>query len=184
MVISLGETASIRPSEILIRLDTGTLAKDPRGDETSLWFCDGPDWADPHNAPACTDASPADPDGPPRSSNHVIRCPHQWEPGRLKGLPPLPGKRAIESGVPKRKTTEETTEKDEDDRTTPDVSGGSKGRAEPSTPFECCGKKKSRKPAVPIGDEENSLRGAGREYPPRFRRRVAEAGAWEYPEQG
>ncbi|KAJ1124705.1 hypothetical protein NDU88_003154 [Pleurodeles waltl] len=85
-------------------------------------------------------------------------------------------------GVPERKMTEEMTEKDE--RTPTDLSGGSRGCTEPSAPFECGKKEKIRKPAVPIGNEESRLRGAGREYPPRFRRSVAESGAWEYPEQG
>ncbi|KAJ1105213.1 hypothetical protein NDU88_002621 [Pleurodeles waltl] len=147
--------------------------------------CDGPDWADPHNAPACTAASPPDLDGPPRSSNRVVKCPSQRELGSLKGLPLLPGKRAIVSGVHKRKTTEETRKEVEDDRISPDVSRGSQGCAEPSAPFEGCGQKeKSRKPVVPFGDEGNRLRGARREYPPRFRRSMAEEGAWGHPEQG
>ncbi|KAJ1156119.1 hypothetical protein NDU88_008844 [Pleurodeles waltl] len=59
--------------------------------------------------------------------------------------------------------TEETTEKDEDDRTPTNVSGGSSVPPEPSAPFECGKKEKIRKPAVPIGDEESRFREAGRE---------------------
>ncbi|KAJ1185138.1 hypothetical protein NDU88_001933 [Pleurodeles waltl] len=147
--------------------------------------CDGADWADPHNAPACSAASPPDLDGPPRSSNRGVPCPSQQELGCLKGLPSLPWEKVIGSGVHKRKTTEQTREKDEDDRSPPDVSGGSQGCAEPSAPFKGCGQKdKSRKPVVPFGDEGNRLRGARRKYPSCFRRSVAEAGAWGLPEQG
>ncbi|KAJ1203467.1 hypothetical protein NDU88_007253 [Pleurodeles waltl] len=138
-----------------------------------------------HIAPACSAASPPDPDGPPRSSNCVVKCPSQRELESLKGLPSLPEGKAIGSGVDKRKTAEETREEDEDDRSSPDVSGGSQGCVEPSAPHKGCGQKvKSRKPVVPFGDEGNRLRGARREYPPRFRRSVAEAGAWGHPEQG
>ncbi|KAJ1181494.1 hypothetical protein NDU88_006701 [Pleurodeles waltl] len=112
-------------------------------------------------------------------------CPSQRELGSLKGLPSLPKMMAIVSGVDKRKTTEETRDEDEDNRISPEVSGGSQGCVEPSAPFEGYRQKeKSRKPVVPFEDEGNRLRGARHEYPPRFRRRVAEAGAWGHPEQG
>ncbi|KAJ1084572.1 hypothetical protein NDU88_004718 [Pleurodeles waltl] len=113
---------------------------------------EGPDWADPHNAPACSAASPPDRDGPARSSNSGIPWPSQLELGRLKGLPSLPEESAIGSDEERRKTTDETKEEDEDNRSLP--------------------------------SEGDRLRGASREYPPRFRRSVAEAGAGGLPEQG
>ncbi|KAJ1134658.1 hypothetical protein NDU88_001109 [Pleurodeles waltl] len=140
--------------------------------------CGGPDWADPHSAPACSATSPPDPDGPSHSSNRGVPWPSQQEFGRLKGLPSLPEESAIGSGAGKRKTTEETKGEDEDDRSSTDVSVRASGCVEPSAPSKGCGQKeRSRKLMAPFGDEGDRLRGERREYPPRFRRSVAEAGA-------
>ncbi|KAJ1179705.1 hypothetical protein NDU88_004939 [Pleurodeles waltl] len=104
---------------------------------------------------------------------------------RLKDLPSLPEEIAIWSGEERRKTTDGTKEEDENDRSLPGVSSRSLGCADPTAlSTDCRQKENSRKPVVPFGDEGDRLRGARREYPPRFRRSVAEAGTWGLPEQG
>ncbi|KAJ1135969.1 hypothetical protein NDU88_002398 [Pleurodeles waltl] len=73
--------------------------------------CDRPDWASPHNAPACAGTSSADPDVSPGSTNRVVRRPHQWEPGHLNGQASvLERRKAIEREEDESKTTEETAE--------------------------------------------------------------------------
>ncbi|KAJ1204417.1 hypothetical protein NDU88_008195 [Pleurodeles waltl] len=147
--------------------------------------CDRPDWADPHNAPACSATSPPDPDEPSRSSNRGVPWPSQLEFGCIKGLLSLPEESAIGSGAGKTKTTEEKKEEDEDDRSSTDMSGRASGCAELFAPSKGCGQKeRSRKPVVPFRVEGDRLRGARCEYPPHFRISVAEAGAWDLPEQG
>ncbi|KAJ1172966.1 hypothetical protein NDU88_004808 [Pleurodeles waltl] len=126
--------------------------------------CDGPDWADPHTAPACSAASPRDPDEPSPSSNHGVRWPSQRQLRRLKGLPSLPTGMAIGSGEERRKTTNGTKEEDVDNRSLPGVSSGSLGCAEPTAPSADCRPKENRKkPVVPSGDGGDRLRGSRRE---------------------
>ncbi|KAJ1170696.1 hypothetical protein NDU88_002569 [Pleurodeles waltl] len=150
-----------------------------------LSLCDGPDWAGSHNAPACAGASSADPDVSPGSTNRVVRRPHQREPGHLNCQASRYGMRkAIERGEDERKKIEEMAEEDEDGSATTDGSGGPRDHTEPSVPLEFGRREKTRKSAVPIGDEESRLWGAERDYPPRFRRSVAESGMWTWPEQG
>ncbi|KAJ1215028.1 hypothetical protein NDU88_002638 [Pleurodeles waltl] len=77
--------------------------------------CDGPDWANPHNAPACAGASSVDSDVSLGSTNHVGRRPHQRKPGHLNGQASrLEEGKAIEREEDKSKTTEETAEEDKD----------------------------------------------------------------------
>ncbi|KAJ1106235.1 hypothetical protein NDU88_003638 [Pleurodeles waltl] len=75
-------------------------------------------------------------------------------------------------------------EKEEDERATEEATGGSRICTERSAPFDDGRRETPRKLVVPIGDEECGLRGAERDYLPRSRRRVAQAGAWLSPEQG
>ncbi|KAJ1205785.1 hypothetical protein NDU88_001211 [Pleurodeles waltl] len=136
-----------------------------------------------HGVTGRTGASSADPDVSPGSTNRVGRCPHQREPGHLNGQASrLLGEKTIERREDEEKTTEETAEEDRSEPT--DGSGRPRDRTGPSAPFKCGEREKTRKSAVPIGDEESRLRGAERDYPPCFRRSVAESGTWTWPEQG
>ncbi|KAJ1144911.1 hypothetical protein NDU88_011205 [Pleurodeles waltl] len=148
--------------------------------------CDGPDWAGPHNAPACAGASSADPDVSPGSTNRVGQRPHQQEPGQLKGQASrLEDGKAIvrrEDGIT---TTEEGDREEAEDRIeTPDGRGRPRDLTGPSAPLECGRGEKTRNSAVPIGYKGSWLRGAERYFPPRFRRSVAESGTWTLPGQG
>ncbi|KAJ1201832.1 hypothetical protein NDU88_005638 [Pleurodeles waltl] len=83
-----------------------------------------------------------------------------------------------------RRTAMVVKEKEEDERATEEATGGSRICTERSTPFKDGRRETPRKLTVPIGDEECGLRGAERDYLPRSRRSVAQAGAWLSLEQG
>ncbi|KAJ1137588.1 hypothetical protein NDU88_003986 [Pleurodeles waltl] len=152
------------------------------GSRRSLWACDGPDWADPHTTPTCSAASSRDPDALSTSSNHGIPGPSRREPRRLKGLPTLPRLLAFGSGEEEKKTTDGTEKEGVDDRKLRDVSSGSSGCAGPTAPSADCRPKENRKkPVVPSGDEGDRLWEARLECSLRFRRSVADAGAWGLP---
>ncbi|KAJ1202347.1 hypothetical protein NDU88_006147 [Pleurodeles waltl] len=71
---------------------------------------------------------------------------------------------AIGSGEERRKTTDGTKEKDEDDRSFQGVSSRFPDCAEPTAPSTGCRQKEnSRKQVVPFWDEGDRLRGARRE---------------------
>ncbi|KAJ1129202.1 hypothetical protein NDU88_007573 [Pleurodeles waltl] len=156
-----------------------------KGPGCKIHTCDGPDWADPHTASACSAAFPRDPGELSPSSNHGLQGPSRRELGGLKDLPAFPTGWAIGSGKEKRSTADEKKEEDVEDRKRPGVPSGSSDCAEPTAPSADCRLKEYRKkPAVPSRDEEDRLRGVRREDPPRFRRSVAGTGAWGFPEQG
>ncbi|KAJ1163106.1 hypothetical protein NDU88_003569 [Pleurodeles waltl] len=146
--------------------------------------CDWPDWTDPHNVPACADASSADPNVSPGSTNRVGQSPSQREPGLLKGQAARRRRRTV---VVRRENGSSETAIAEEDEDGIGKSDGSEGPREPTVPsalLECGAGEKTRTAAVPIGGEESRLRGAEHYYPPRFRRSVAESGTWPWPGQG
>ncbi|KAJ1148195.1 hypothetical protein NDU88_001032 [Pleurodeles waltl] len=130
------------------------------------------DWADPHNAPACADASLTDPDVTPGSANSVGQSPPEREPGLLKGQAARRRRRtAVVKG--ENRTSEMAIgrrEEDEDGIEKPDGSKGPRELTGPSAPLECVLEEKTTTAAVPIGDEESRLQGAEYYFPPRFRR--------------
>ncbi|KAJ1161924.1 hypothetical protein NDU88_002404 [Pleurodeles waltl] len=147
--------------------------------------CDGPDWADPHTAPTCSAAASRDPDTLSTLSNHNIPEPSRREPRCLKSLPTLPSALAFGSGTEERKMTDGKKKEGVDVRELRDVSSGSPSWAEPAAPSaEYRPKENKKKPVVPSWDEGDRLWEARRECQPRFRRSMADAGAWGFPGQG
>ncbi|KAJ1191578.1 hypothetical protein NDU88_000894 [Pleurodeles waltl] len=88
---------------------------------------------------------------------------------------------AFGSGAEERKTTDGEKKEGVDDGELRDVSSGSPSWAEPAAPSADYRPKENRKkPVVPSRDEGDRLREAGRESQPRFRRSVADTGAWGF----
>ncbi|KAJ1120188.1 hypothetical protein NDU88_008362 [Pleurodeles waltl] len=144
-------------------------------------LCDGPDWADPHTAPTCSAAASSELNAPSTSSNHNLPELSRREPRCLKGPPILPGLLASGSVAEERKTADREKKEGEDDRESRAVSSGSSSWAEATAPSaDYSQKENTKKPVVPSRDEGDSLGEAGRKCQPRFRRSVADAGAWGF----
>ncbi|KAJ1202662.1 hypothetical protein NDU88_006459 [Pleurodeles waltl] len=122
--------------------------------------CDGPDRADPHNISTSADASWADPDMSPGSTNPVRSSPSPREPGRSKSK--VAEQRGETAGVRRRiKSVCTTSTEDAEDK-----SGRSaripepRGLLVPSAPIECGTGVKNRTASVPTRDKESQLREA------------------------
>ncbi|KAJ1169622.1 hypothetical protein NDU88_001513 [Pleurodeles waltl] len=143
--------------------------------------CDGPDWADPHTASTCSDDASRKPDALSASSNHDVPEPSRREPRCLKGPPTLPGVWKFGSVAEEKKTTDGDKKEGVDDGESRDISHGSPSWVEPATlSADYSPKENTKEPGVPSRDEGERLREAGRECQPRFRRSVADAGAWGF----
>ncbi|KAJ1152213.1 hypothetical protein NDU88_004990 [Pleurodeles waltl] len=122
--------------------------------------CDGPDRADPHNIPAGADASWADPDVSPGSTNEVRSSPSPREPGRSKSQ--VAQQRRETAGVRKRIGSVGTasTEDAEDEFGRFARIQEPRGLLVPSAPLKCGTGEKTRTAAVPTRDKESRLREA------------------------
>ncbi|KAJ1117283.1 hypothetical protein NDU88_005483 [Pleurodeles waltl] len=88
---------------------------------------------------------------------------------------------AIPSAAVERKTADlEKQEGEDDGESRADSSGSSSGAEVTVLSAVYTAEEEPKKPVVPSRDEGDDLREAGRECQPRFRRSVADAGAWSF----
>ncbi|KAJ1150022.1 hypothetical protein NDU88_002820 [Pleurodeles waltl] len=115
-------------------------------------YCDGPDRADLHNILAGADASWADPDVSPGSTNRVSLSPSPREPGLLKSQ--VAHWRGRMVGVRRRigSFVTASTEEAEDEFGRFYRIQEPRGLPVPSAPLECGTGEKTRTAAVPIRD--------------------------------
>ncbi|XP_069089276.1 uncharacterized protein [Pleurodeles waltl] len=114
---------------------------------------------------------------PSAFSNHNLPVLSRWEPRCLKGPPCIPGLLRAGSVAVERKTADREKTECKDDGESRAVSSGYSSRTEETAPSAgYC----QEKPVVPSRDEGDNLRKAGREWQPRFRRSVADAGDSAY----
>ncbi|KAJ1202134.1 hypothetical protein NDU88_005935 [Pleurodeles waltl] len=103
------------------------------------------------------------------------------EPRCLKGPLLLPGLLPSGSAAEERKTADREKQEGEDDEETRALSSGSSGWTEATTlSANYTPEEEPKKPMVPSRDEGDNLREAGRKCQPRFRRSVADTGAWSF----
>ncbi|KAJ1151650.1 hypothetical protein NDU88_004430 [Pleurodeles waltl] len=128
-------------------------------------------------APAAT--APLGNEGPPWHTPLHRAAPAGTPVFKVSAL--LPGLLASGSAAEERKTAEREKQEGEDDGESRAVSSICSSWAEVTAPSaDYSPEEEPKKPVVPSRDEGDNLREAGCECQPRFRRSVADAGAWGF----
>ncbi|KAJ1132221.1 hypothetical protein NDU88_010548 [Pleurodeles waltl] len=138
-------------------------------------------WADPHTAPIYSVAASSELDAPSTFSNPNLPELSRREPRCLKGPPILHGLLVSWTAAEERKMADREKKEGEDYGESRAISSSSSSWAEPTAASAVHSQEENtKKPVVPSRDEGENLREAERECQPRFRRSVADAGAWGF----